>query len=107
MAFAMTDAALPARKARTRPRGAGFETAFEYLCLAAATMLLAMLGGILVSLLVGGWPAFAKFGLNFFVTSTWDPVQDQFGVAALMVDTVLVALMALLLAVPIAIGVAF
>lgn len=92
---------------RTRPRGAAFEDLFRYACFAAATMLLATLGGILVSLLIGGWPAFAKFGLSFFVTSTWDPVSGQFGIAALMLDTVLVALLALLMAVPISFGVAF
>jgi phosphate transport system permease protein len=78
---------------RVRPRGAGFELWFEYICCAAATMLLVTLGGLLVSLLIGGWPAFAKFGLSFFVTSNW--------------DTVLVAVLALLIAVPIAFGVAF
>ena len=86
---------------RTAPKGAGFEGFFEYLCCAAATMLLITLGGILVSLLIGGWPAFAKFGFSFFVTSNWDPVQGVFGIAALIVDTVAVALLALLMAVPI------
>jgi phosphate transport system permease protein len=112
--FAMTDAAAlpnpsPSRggAVRASPKGAGFEIWFEYLCFGAATMLLATLGGILVSLLIGGWPAFSKFGVSFFVTSTWDPVQGQFGVAALTVDTVLVAFLALLLSVPIAFGVAF
>ena len=97
----------PPAKARTTPRGAGLEGFFEYLCFAAATMLLVTLGGILVSLLIGGWPAFSKFGLAFFVTSDWDPVQGVFGIAALMVDTVVVALLALLMAVPISFGVAF
>jgi len=109
----MTDAALPVPNAtrgpgaRTSPKGAGFEVWFEYLCFAAATMLLATLGGILVSLIIGGWPAFSKFGISFFTTSSWDPVQDQFGIAALIVDTILVAFLALLMAVPIAFGAAF
>jgi phosphate transport system permease protein len=93
--------------ARTSPKGSGFEIWFEYLCFGAATMLLATLGGILISLVIGGWPAFSKFGLTFFVTSTWDPVQGVFGVSALIVDTVIVAFLALLMAVPIAFGVAF
>ncbi|MBV9509009.1 MAG: phosphate ABC transporter permease subunit PstC [Caulobacteraceae bacterium] len=92
---------------RASPRGAGFETGFEYLCFAAATTLLAMLGGLLVSLLLGGWPALAKFGLGFFTNATWDPVAGVFGVSALIVDTIVVALLALLMAIPIAFGVAF
>ncbi|HEY1752744.1 MAG TPA: phosphate ABC transporter permease subunit PstC [Caulobacteraceae bacterium] len=96
-----------APRPRTAPKGAGLEGFFEHLCFAAATMLLAVLGGILVSLLIGGWPAFAKFGFSFFVTSSWDPVQGVFGIAALIVDTIVVALLALLMAVPISFGAAF
>ncbi|HZZ90735.1 MAG TPA: phosphate ABC transporter permease subunit PstC [Caulobacteraceae bacterium] len=105
----MTDAAIltPQSRARTSPKGGNLEVWFEYLCFAASTTLLAMLGGVLVSLVLGGWPAFSKFGLDFFLSSTWDPVQEQFGVASLIVDTVLVAFLALLMAVPIAFGVAF
>jgi len=106
----MTEAAettRPGAATRSAPRGAGLERLFEYVCFSAATMLLVTLGGILVSLLIGGWPAFSTFGLSFFTSSTWDPVQGVFGIAALMVDTVVVALLALLFAVPIAFGVAF
>ena len=107
----MTEAATllvrPATPARTSPKGASFESPFQILCFSAATMLLATLGGILVSLVIGGWPAFKQFGLSFFVTSQWDPVQGQFGVAPLIVDTIVVAMLALLMAVPIAFGVAF
>ena len=92
---------------RSSPRGAGLERWFEWTCAGAATMLLATLGGLLVSLAWGGLPAFTQFGVSFFFTSTWDPVQGVFGIAALIIDTVLVAALALLLAVPIAFGVAF
>ncbi len=55
----------------------GLRARVRVLCFGAATMLLATLGGILVSLVLGGWPAFQKFGVSFFVTSTWDPVQGS------------------------------
>ena len=43
-------------------RGAAFDPIFRFACLGAATMLLAALAGVVVSLAIGGWPAFAKFG---------------------------------------------
>ncbi|MBW8880314.1 MAG: phosphate ABC transporter permease subunit PstC [Asticcacaulis sp.] len=49
---------------------------FRWVSFGAASLLLATLGGIIVSLLIGGWPALSKFGLNFFITSTWNPVTD-------------------------------
>jgi phosphate transport system permease protein len=108
----MTDASLIAAKTtgietRASPKGAGLDLWFEYACCAAATTLLVTLGGLLVSLLIGGAPAFGKFGLSFFLNSDWDPVQGVFGIGALIVDTVLVAVLALLMAVPIAFGSAF
>jgi phosphate transport system permease protein len=93
--------------ARVEPKGAALETFFEYLCFSAATLLLAALGGVLVSLIIGGWPAFAKFGVGFFTNSTWDPVQDVFGAAGPIVGTLITSLLALLMAVPVAFGVAF
>jgi phosphate transport system permease protein len=104
----MSAETLPATHSqRATPKGAGLESLFEYLCFSAATMVLVMLGGILLSLVLGGWPAISKFGFNFLITSDWDPVQGLFGASALIVDTVLVAGLALLMAVPIAFGVAF
>jgi phosphate transport system permease protein len=103
---AMTAATAPSAH-RSAPRGAKLEPWFEYVCFAAATMLLAMLGGILISLVIGGWPAFAKFGAAFFTTSDWDPVAGVFGVAGLIVGTIVVAMLAMAIAVPLAFGAAF
>jgi phosphate transport system permease protein len=46
------------------------------------------------------------FGLGFLVTQTWDPVNGQFGAAAFMYGTVMTSAIALLIAVPLGIGVA-
>jgi phosphate transport system permease protein len=92
---------------RSAPRGAAFDAVFEGVCFAAATLLLASLGGVLVSLAVGGWPAFARFGFGFFTTATWDPVQEVYGAAGPIVGTLITAAMALAIALPIAGGVAF
>jgi phosphate transport system permease protein len=93
--------------ARSAPRGAGLAFVFEGLCFASAIALLAALGGLLVSLLIGGWPAIKKFGFGFLTTSTWNPVTDVYGAAGPIVGTLITSAIALLLALPIAGGVAF
>ena len=96
---------------RAGPRGAGFDPIFGFLCGAAATMLLATLTGVLISLLIGGWPALSKFGLQFFTSTRWNPSPDIaggefYGGAGPIVDTILTAIVALVLSLPIAVGVA-
>jgi phosphate transport system permease protein len=105
----MSDAALAAAppKRRSTPRGAAVGRVFEGLCFGAATFLLIALGGLIVSLLIGGWPAIAKFGLGFLFSSEWNPVTDVYGAAGPTVGTLVTAAVALLLALPVAGGVAF
>ena len=86
--------------------GAGWEAAFRRLCLAASLVLMIGLGALILSLAIGGWPAFARFGPAFLVTNVWDPVSDQFGAAGPIVGTLVTASLALLMALPLAIGVA-
>jgi len=80
---------------------------FEGLCFAAATTLLASLAGIIVSLIIGGWPAISKFGFGFLTTATWNPVTDVYGAAGPVVGTLITSALALILALPVAGGVAF
>ncbi len=80
---------------------------FEGLCFAAATALLASLGGLVVSLIIGGWPALSKFGFGFLTTATWNPVTDVYGAAGPIVGTLVTAALALSISLPIAGGVAF
>jgi phosphate transport system permease protein len=106
----MSDAAalaagLPQR--RTQPRGAAVGRMFEGVCFGAATFLLVALGGLIASLVIGGWPALHKFGLGFLVSTAWNPVTDVYGAAGPIVGTLVTAAVALLLALPVAGGVAF
>jgi phosphate transport system permease protein len=61
---------------------------------------------IALEILVAGLPAFQKFGLAFLTESTWDPVNGNFGAAPAIFGTIVSSLIALLLATPLAIGVA-
>jgi phosphate transport system permease protein len=47
-----------------------------------------------------------KFGLNFFVTSVWDPIADQFGALPFIYGTMVTSMVALVIAVPLGIGAA-
>jgi phosphate transport system permease protein len=87
-------------------RGAAFDPFFRFACLGAATMLLAALAGIVVSLAIGGWPAFQKFGLGFFTSTSWNPVTEMFGAAGPIAGTLITSALALMIALPIALGVA-
>ena len=95
----------PATKT-VRAAGSSFDPVFRILCASAATMLLATLGGIVFSLLLGGWPALSKFGLSFFTSSTWDPNADIYGGAGPIVGTLVTAVLSLLIALPLAFGIA-
>jgi phosphate transport system permease protein len=106
----MSDAVLtPAGRSarRSAPRGAAIGKVFEGLCFSAATALLVALGGLMFSLLIGGWPAIRKFGFGFLTTATWNPVTDVYGAAGPIVGTLVTAAVALILALPVAGGVAF
>src|SRR5580704_14310141 len=107
MSTAEISAADPAFRRRSSARGAGLEPLFRGACFAAATTLLTALGGVLVALFIGGWPAIAKFGFGFLTNVTWDPVQDVYGAAGPIVGTLITSALALLFALPVAGGVAF
>jgi phosphate transport system permease protein len=91
---------------RKPPKGAALDPVFRFLCLAAATALLATLSGVIVSLLIGGWPALSKFGLGFITSTTWNPVTDVYGAAGPIVGTLVTSVLALAMALPIAFGIA-
>jgi len=106
----MSDATLPQAAPstrRARPRGALVAAAFEWVCCGAATTLLVALAWLLISLVLGGWPAIRKFGFGFLTTATWNPVTDVYGAAGPIVGTLITAALALAIALPIAGGVAF
>ena len=72
----------------------------------AAVLTLALLAGILLSLLVGAWPAIQQFGWHFFTNSVWDPVQNNYGGLVMIYGTLATSLIALLIAVPVSCGIA-
>ena len=74
----------------------------------SGVFVLVLLGAIILSLLIGGMLAFRTFGvIGFLVSDDWDPVHQQFGALVPVVGTVVTSVLALVVAVPLAFGVAF
>jgi len=67
---------------------------------------LGVLVGIIISLLVGAWPALKEFGPAFITTVEWDPVNDQYGAAIAIAGTLATSGIALLIAFPVSFGIA-
>ena len=93
----------PARPAR---RSAWADVLFGWTAKAAALVTLALLAGILISLVVGAWPAIEKYGLGFLANSVWDPVGGEFGGLVMIYGTLATSLIALIIAVPVSFGIA-
>jgi len=79
---------------------------FGGLARAAALLTLTLLVGILLSLMVGAWPAIEQYGLGFLSRGAWDPVQNEYGGLVMICGTLATAFIALLLAVPLSFGIA-
>jgi phosphate transport system permease protein len=98
----------PAAAPRRRVGSIG-DRAFEWLCRGAGLLVLGILGAIILTLFIGGLPAFREFGLGFLWSSQWNPVEgrESYGALVPVVGTVVSAVLAILLAVPVAFGIAF
>jgi phosphate transport system permease protein len=79
---------------------------FGWAAKGAALLTLGLLLGILLSLVVGAWPAIERFGLGFLTSSVWDPVSLEFGGLVMIYGTVATSLIALLIALPVSFGIA-
>jgi phosphate transport system permease protein len=82
------------------------EAAFTFATTSAAWVVLLLLGGVVISLVVGAWPTLGTVGAKFFFEKTWDPVQEVFGALAPIAGTLVTSAIALIIAVPLSFGVA-
>lgn len=82
------------------------DTIFLWIARFFAFAVLAILLGIIASLVYGSLPAMQKFGLGFLVSSEWNPVTEQFGALVPIVGTLVTSAIALLIGVPLSFGIA-
>src|SRR6202167_6091363 len=79
---------------------------FKYLMVACGMAVLGLLALIIYELLLRSSLTWHAFGFKFFGTSNWDPVNAQFGAFPFIYGTIVSSVLALIIAVPLAVGVA-
>jgi phosphate transport system permease protein len=111
----MTEAALDgsseivlrdAGRQRALSRFTAGDSLFRGVTLAAAIAVLVLLGGVILSLIIGAMPALREFGLGFVTTQSWNPVTEKFGAIAPIYGTVVTSLIAMVIGIPVSIGIA-
>src|SRR5438552_10077844 len=84
------------------------DVTFSWVTRPSAISVLLILGGIILSLIVGAWPAIREYGLSFLFTSRWAPSADPPVLGALgpIYGTLVTSVIAMMIAIPVGIGIA-
>jgi phosphate transport system permease protein len=96
----------PMDRARALGRMKLSDSGFRLMTLASALIVLILLAGVAVALFVGAWPAFHEFGFSFLFSDAWSPPKEKFGAATAIYGTLVTSLIAMLIAVPVGLGIA-
>ena len=83
------------------------DAAFRHITRGAAVLVLVVLGGVIVALISGALPALMTFGPAFVITQSWNPVTENFGALAPIYGTLVTSAIAVLIAVPVGLLIAF
>jgi phosphate transport system permease protein len=83
------------------------DVVFRHLTRLAAIAVLILLSGVIISLIDGSLPALRKFGFSFLTTDRWNPVTENFGALAPIYGTLVTSVIAMLIAVPVGLMIAF
>ena len=79
---------------------------FKNITIALASVVAVVLFAILIVVFQGSLESMGRYGLEFLVTSNWNPVDDQYGAGAAIYGTLLTSLLSLMIAVPLGVGTA-
>jgi len=86
--------------------GAAADRVFRYTITTCGLAVLGVLALIVYELVLRSGLSWHAFGFKFFAASEWDPVNEQFGALPFIYGTLVSSLVALIIAVPLAVGVA-
>ena len=95
-----------ARALDLRGRGDGADRAFRGLAIGAATVVLVVLGLIAATMTRRALPVLEHMGPGFFTSTRWSPADEEFGALPFVWGTLYTAAIAILIAVPVSLGVA-
>jgi phosphate transport system permease protein len=87
-------------------REARIERVFHALTMGSALLVLALLLGVTIALVEGSLPALKAFRGSFLTQTVWNPVTEKFGALAPLYGTIVTSLIAMLIAIPISLGIA-
>lgn len=79
---------------------------FRFAMMACAVGIIGILGLIVYELVIRSQLSWHAFGLKFFIGQDWNPIEEQFGALPFVYGTIVSSILALLIAVPLSVGVA-
>ena len=84
------------------------DVTFYWITRACAMSVLLILGGIILSLIAGAWPAMRQYGFSFLFTARWAPSADPPVLGALgpIYGTLVTSVIAMIIAIPVGLGIA-
>jgi phosphate transport system permease protein len=88
------------------PTGNTGDAIFRLLLLAVAGLVLLIVVTMILALAGESMPSIRQFGFGFITTTDWDPVKGEFGALAFVYGTIMSSLIALLISVPLSLGIA-
>ncbi|MGE5259559.1 MAG: phosphate ABC transporter permease subunit PstC [Actinomycetota bacterium] len=94
------------KRANTLRRFRIGDQAFKAITQGAAITVLVLLAGVMLALVHGSLPAWKAFGFGFFTSQSWNPVTEKFGALPAIYGTLLTSFIAMLIGVPISLGIA-
>ena len=98
---------MPGPASRKRRAVSPGDAIFRAVVTLAGLFVLFLLGAIIVLLFIGGLPEFEAEGPTFLISSSWNPVTERFGALVSVYGTVVTSILALIMAVPLAFGIAY
>ncbi|MGB7190550.1 MAG: phosphate ABC transporter permease subunit PstC [Acidobacteriaceae bacterium] len=90
----------------SRGNSAAADSAFRWLMVLSALSIFAIVALIATELVTRSRLTLAKFGLHFFFGTAWDPVNGNYGALPFIYGTLVSSAIALVIAVPLSIGLA-